>query len=364
MTKLSRYLAAQFTLQSLSLFFVATALVWITQALRLFDVVTAKGQDIFTLLGQASLTTPRLAMVIIYICMGIGLVRAMRSLQGSKELHTIHSTQRTSELYKSIGVFIFGGMIITSLITNWLEPWSNKVYAKWNEEIAADLVGRALNPNKFSEVVPDLVIVIGGRLPDGTIEDFFANDKRDKNTHRTYISKRANIIFDDEGYNISLIDGSMQFKKEDGQYSEISFNRYDLSLDKIDGKTKTSDFVNETNSLSLIKDGLNKGQFSDKILHELNERFSEIPRILALCLLVASLTFFPHAKRGKTLFPIEITVLLIGLGERSISIIISKILPTGLYSSSIILIIIALLIFGSKLFAYNLKLPNFIGAKT
>ncbi len=361
MTKLARYLTTKFIFQSLSIFLVAALLVWITQTLRLFDIITAKGQDIFTLLGQATLTTPRLGMAIIYICMGIGLARVMRSLQDSKELHTIHSTRRTSALFVAIASFIFAGMIVTSLIANWVEPWSNKAYNKWNEEIAADLVGRALNPNRFSEVVPGLIIVIGGRLDDGTITDFFANDKRDEKTQRTYISKRANIIFDDKGYNISLIDGAMQFRREGGQFNEISFNRYDLSLDKLTGETGAKNIVHETDSLALILDGMEQGKISANVWRELNERFMETLRVLALCIFVASITIYPHAKRGKRSFPIEIIVLFIGLGEQVIGVSISKALPTGLYSSSLILITTALLIFSYKQFGY--KLSGFKRAK-
>ena len=348
MSRLVRYLTSLFTIQSLSLFFVASLLVWITQALRLFDVITAKGQDIFVLIGQASLTTPRLAMAIIYICMGIGLARAMRLLQNSKELHTIHSTKKTSDLFKAIAIFIFGGMVFTSIIANWVEPLANKAYSKWNEEVAADLVGRALNPNRFSEVVPGLVIVIGDRLSDGTIVDFFANDKRDKENPRTYISKEAQIVFDEKGYNISLIDGVMQVFKENGEFNEISFNRYDLSLDKLLSETDNKKTTDETDSFTLVKAGIKEGGISPNIWHELNERFSETLRVLALCLFVAALVAYPHARRGKTYFPIELVVLLVGLSERTIGTILSKILPTTQYSSSLILLFIAIVIFAYK----------------
>jgi len=356
MTKLSRYIASQFAIQTLALFFVATLLVWITQTLRLFDVVTAKGQDMITLLGQATLTTPRLAMAIIYICMGMGIARAMRAFQESKELHTIHSTNRLSALYSALAIFIISGMIATTLIANWVEPLSNRAYAKWNEEVAADLVGRALNPNKFSEIVPGLVIVIGDRQADGTIVNFFADDRRDKKTQKTYIAKKAEILFDEKGYNISLIDGSMQFKQSDNQLSVISFNRYDLSLDKLISESNSSKTINETDSFRLIM-----GKLNSTAKKELNERFSETLRVLALCLFVAAISIFPNARRGKKLFPIEIIVLLIGLGERAISVSLSKTLPTAQYSSGLILLIVAILIFIYRFNAHKFAISK--GAK-
>ena len=58
--------------------------------LRLFDIVENKGQSFLTLLGQASLGMPALGIVFLYVCLGIGLGRALRNLQASSELQIIH----------------------------------------------------------------------------------------------------------------------------------------------------------------------------------------------------------------------------------------------------------------------------------
>ena len=348
MTRLSRYLAQQFSIQAFALFIVVAMLVWITQALRLFDLVTAKGQDLLTLLGQATLTTPRLAVVIISICMGIGLARVLRNLQETRELHAIHSLKRTSALWKAIAAFILGGTIAVSLLANFVNPWSQRTSSNWTEEIAADLLGRALNPNRFSEISPGLVVVIGGRFPDGTITEFFADDRRDKNTHRTFISKRAEVVFDDTGYNISLFDGSAQFLRENNQFSEVAFSRYEISLNRIDTTGSASDPIVESDSYELLQDWFTGEKISEIAWNELSSRFTEILRVISICLLVTAIAAYPHAHRGQKFVPLEALVLIIGLADRAVGAMVGKTIPTGDYTGALIILVVAIIILARR----------------
>lgn len=343
MSKLSRYLAKEFILQALPLFLVVTLLVWTTQVLRLFDILTTKGQGIFTLLLQSSLTTPSLAMALIYISMGIGLARVLRSMQQSRELHSIHSLKKTASLWQALGIFTFGGMIFVTLVANIINPYSLKTSTKLNEEIAANLISSTLNPNQFSEISPNLVIVIGGRSMNGKIIDFFADDRRDPKTHKTFISNEAEIVYDDEGYNISLIDGTAQFMRENNQFTQVSFNKYEISLNRIGTDIKQT-AIKETSSFQLILEGTRANKISTAVWKELNTRFSETLRVLALCLLVGAIASYPHARRGRSLLPLEAVVLVIGLGERAIGSVLEKTVITGAYTSGLLLVMFAIII--------------------
>lgn len=318
MNRLAAYLARLFAVDTLSFFVVAAFLVWITQALRLFDLVTAKGQDFLTLIGQATLTMPPLGLTIFFLCVGIGMARALRALQESRELHTIHASARTSALWIATGIFALGSMLAVSILAHWVEPWSKRAYSQWSEEVAADLLGRALNPNKFSEVVPGLVIVIGGRKRDGTIEDFYANDTRDPDTHRTYVAEEAVIVADENGYSLSLRNGAIQYARGDTQFSEVGFSRYALGLDRLVETTGPSGAVEQRSSLALI-DSVRSRASAKPAIFELSKRSAEAVRIFAICLLALALVGFPHARRGNDRVPVEVIVLAFGLGDRVVS---------------------------------------------
>ena len=76
----------------MALFGVAAFLLFLIQCLRLFDLVSSRGQSLLTLLGQAALGMPSLGVVVLYVCLAIGLGRALRTLQDRSELQIIHAS--------------------------------------------------------------------------------------------------------------------------------------------------------------------------------------------------------------------------------------------------------------------------------
>lgn len=355
MSRLSLYLSKLFAVQALALFVIVLILVWITQALRLFDLVTAKGQDLLTLLLQASLTTPPLSRSMIYVCMGIGIVRALQALQTSRELHAIHSGRRVRALWSGLAVFVLGGVIAILLVTNWLEPAAKRAYATSSEQIAADLLGRALNPNKFSEVVPGLVVVIGGRRPDGTVTDFYADDTRDPKARRTYLAASAVIVLDEDGYNLSLKDGALQYQRAGGKFTEIGFSSYQLGLDRPEALNSAAE-IGESDTWTLLSNARASGQMSDAVWREIEQRFSEASRVIALSLLAAAMAGFPHARRGNGFLPAEVIILVVGLGERALSAVVADGAITGHSTGAVIIFGAALLIIWSKAFGFSFSI--------
>ena len=122
MSRLSIYLSRQYLASALSLFGAVAFLVWINQTLKLFDLVTAKGQSLLTLIGQSLLTTPPLSRAMLYICIGIGIARTLNALQVSRELHTIHATRRIGALWSSLFVTATVSALAVGLLAHWIEP--------------------------------------------------------------------------------------------------------------------------------------------------------------------------------------------------------------------------------------------------
>lgn len=354
MTRLSGYLLRLFSTGALVFFAVAGFLIYVVQTLGLFDLVTAKGQDVFTLFGQSALITPSLALQIIYICMAVGMTRALRGLQLSRELHTVHSSGRLKALWQAAGVFVLGGMVIISGIAHWLEPTANRLYANWSAEITADLVGRSLNPNRFSEVVPGLIMVIGGRARDGSVIDFFADDSRNPRFKRTYVAKRAVIVSGPEGYNLALSDGAIQYLRPGGQFTEINFSRYELGLDPFGDDANDVEQLGQHSSLKIIADAGGLGALNHDRLNVLSKRFAEATRLAALCLLVFCLTAFPTGQRQASRVPLEIIIVVIALADRGIGSVLMSGSLISHHLGAIILLISACFALSIQLYGNHL----------
>lgn len=319
MAHLSRYLLRLLSFEALALFAVAGFLLFLIQCLRLFDLVSDRGQSIFTLMGQALLGMPSLAVAVLYVCAGIGLGRGLRILQENSELAVIHSSRLVAPLIRSIFAYAIGAAIFVLCLSNVVEPLSNKATRIWSENIAADLVSRSMIPHRFTEVLDGVSMIIGSRDTQGQITDFFADDSRTPELRRTYFAKRAVITRDESGYILRMFDGAVQNLSNTKRLSQISFARYDLALDELTGDTGPGDRLAQTSSIEMIWSAIQTGSFPAEELRILITRSVEGLRVLAICLFIGSLTAFPSGNRRGRGLPLEVTVLTAAFVERGIT---------------------------------------------
>lgn len=354
MDKLSRYLQRQFFAQALTIFLAGGALIWLMQLLRLFDLVAAQGQNILTLMGQSALTTPTYARTILYVCFAIGLVRALRALQGSRELHTIHAAQRTSSLWKAITVFTLVGALAVSITAHFIEPASKQKSVEWSAEIAADLVGRSLTPGRFSSARDGLVFNIAERQSDGTLVDFFFDDTTNADTRRTYFAETANVYKDSNGYQLILNDGSIQYESRDATgISHIQFVQYHISLSTLIEESSPNRGLDQLSTPRLFELIADKN-FKDSrtAYYLLHGRFADGLRALALALFVTAACAFPSGRRRDSKIPMELVVLIVAFGEQVLSGFMKG--TAAFYAVPSVIIILSILWFAVRTqFAYR-----------
>ena len=86
MTRIERYIFRTATLAFLAGLFALTAVVWVTQALRQFDLLTSKGQTIVVFLTMTGLTIPSLVAIIAPVALFAGVLYCLNKLNGDSEL--------------------------------------------------------------------------------------------------------------------------------------------------------------------------------------------------------------------------------------------------------------------------------------
>ncbi|HEY4201466.1 MAG TPA: LptF/LptG family permease [Devosiaceae bacterium] len=347
MSRLTVYLVRLFSSNAIAFAVVASVLIWLIQCLRIFDVVSVKGQGILTLLGQAVLTMPPLLIVFLYVCWGIGLGRALRDLQASQELHSIHSSRRLRALFEAVAVFTALGAVILLLLSNFVDPIATRKLNDWSASIAADLVSRTLRPHRFAEVVPGVVMVIGNRSGLGEITDFFADDKRDPAVRRTYVARSATVSSDENGYVLNLRDGYLQYLSDGNEFSQVSFASYNLGLERLTQPADDRNGLKESNSLELIREALTTGIWDKQAVSLLATRAAEGLRIVGMSILVAGLAGFPSGRRRRRGLPLELTVLVAAFGERLVTAYTPG--PIAPFAGALVMLAIGILLLLYKL---------------
>lgn len=344
MARLSRYLLKLFSVEATSILAVAAILLFLIQCLRLFDLVSTRGQGLLTLLGQAALGMPSLGIVFLYVCLAIGLGRALRGLQDKSELQIIHVSALVPALMQAVLAYALGGMVLLLGLAHIVDPASVRTTSAWSESIAADLVSRSMIPHRFTEVVTGVSMIIGSRDLEGQITEFFADDTRNITSRRTYFAKSALITRDDQGFVLRLRDGAIQQFSATKRLSEISFTRYDLALDALTGETEATDSLARTSSVEIVGKALSGKDLSRNEVRALVRRSVEGLRVVGLCLFVAALAAFPTGDRRRISVPIELVALGAAFAERGITSYVKLPTPIDLVSGPLLLTLVALVV--------------------
>lgn len=327
----------------MALFAVAAFLLFLIQCLRLFDLVSDKGQNVLTLVGQTLLTMPGLGVAFLYVCLGIGLGRALRGLQASSELGIIHSNGLLPVLLRAIGLYTLIGTLAVLLLSHVADPLGSRATNDWSTSIAADLVSRSMIPHRFTSLGGGVSMVIGGRDSRGNISDFFADDPRDPDLHRTYFARAAIITHDEQGYVLRMRDGAVQYLTADGRFSQVAFKQYDLPMDRLAADSGAADGLAQSPSYDLVATALETGHWDPAVVKTLLKRSGEGLRVLALCALVTALALFPSGRRRGDA-PVEIVVLGAAFIERALTSYVVGPGILGVASGSVIILAAALVL--------------------
>lgn len=345
MRRLTLYLARLFATDAVILTGIVCLLLWMVNCLRQFEIVSVKGQGFGTLAVQALYTMPPLALAFFYICVGIGMIRALNAIGLNRELHIIHATRGTSGLWRAAALVIGGAVVLVMLFAHVVEPASNRKYAELAADVAADLVSSTLRPGRFTQVTPGVILLIGRRLPGGEIVDFYADDRRNPDSRRTYIAESARVSSDGENYVLELRDGTLQYVGDDGRYSEVRFTRYDISVESLAQPISGGDTMAERSSFDLIGEALATGYLSPDATKRILDRSAEGLRVIGIGLFTLAIGAFPSGKRARFPMPLEAIVLLVGFAERGVG----TYSPLGVGTGSILLILISGAVLAAKL---------------
>ena len=348
MARLSRYLLGLFWSEAMALFAVAAFLLFLIQCLRLFDDLAQKGQSLFTMLGQALLGMPALGTGFLYVCLGIGLGRALRTLQGNSELQVMHVNALLPALVRAILAYIAMGALLLLLLAHIVTPLSQRLLGDWTAQIAADVVSRSMVPHKIVALSNGVSVTMDARDASGDITGFFADDNRNPKARRTYFARTAIITRDTEGYVLRMQDGAIQQFNEGGHLSEFRFGRYDLNVDELTGKPSFSGGTEQT-SFGLVAQALAAKSWPPEITAELLRRSVEALRVIAICLLVAALAMFPSGDRRPAQVPMEFVVLGAAFVERGFGTFVPLPGPLAQASGPLLLAFAALALLAVRL---------------
>jgi lipopolysaccharide export system permease protein len=242
MGRLDRYILVTAGGAFLAVLLVLTSMVWVTTALRRFDLLTSQGQTIWVFLTVTALSLPTLMVVVAPIALFLAIVYTLHKLNSDSELVAMSAAGVSPwHLLRAPLAFSVVIAIVSTIVSADFGPRSLRSLRDQISLVNADIVTNVAIPGRFTSIERGLTFHVRERAPGGTLLGIFINDERSPAQATTYIAERGRIVPSGSALILVLEQGTLQ--RGGGRNSSIvEFERYGFDLSQFDPTTATAAF--------------------------------------------------------------------------------------------------------------------------
>ncbi|WP_075217856.1 LptF/LptG family permease [Mongoliimonas terrestris] len=304
MHKLATHMFLRTGLVFLAVLTTLTGIVWVTQALRRFDLVTAKGQAIVTYLGMTFLAVPFLTTVVAPFALVIAMVVVLSSMHSDSELVALTAAggSHRQVAWPFVGLGLIVGIWV-AFISLFAGPQSLQTLRDMTNQIRADVVANVLQPGRFVEIDENFTFHIRNRAGDGSLEGLFIYDSRDPEFLFTYTAERGRVV---EALGRSLVvmeNGTIERTRRADQSSTfVAFGSYGFDLSELQPEGNDRPYqVNERTILQLLatpRDDPFRARREDQFQAEIHNRLTVGLYPVVMVLAVLLFLGLPRTTRG------------------------------------------------------------------
>jgi lipopolysaccharide export system permease protein len=258
---------------------VLTAVIWLTQAMRDFDLMTTKGQSLIVFFHITGLIIPSLLMVISPIALFIAVLFALNKLNSDSELVVSASAGLSPfQLFRPFAALIVAVSLFSAFMSVYAMPWSFRALRDALTEVQSDFLTRIVRPGTFNMLEPGLFFHYRDRGPGGSLLGIFMIDRRDEGQNNVYLAETGIASKVGEQNYLVLETGTIQRQDKGSETpAMIVFDSYALDLSHFGSRNEGAPLKpRERTTADLLKYDVadryvreNEGRFRA----ELHERF-------------------------------------------------------------------------------------------
>ena len=312
MPRISSYVLRQL-IGPIALFaFLMTCVVWLSQSLRLLDLVINRGQSAPTFVYLTFLLLPSLLVIILPIAFFAGALYGLHKLNTDSELVVMWSSGY-SRMQLAVPVFVAAAAVaaLTYLCGLYLMPLGQRMMKDKVFDIRADIGAAVLNEGQFNTPATGLTVFIRELTSDGRIRGVLVHDNRKENSPVTYLAESGRLAQTPGGARLIMNDGTIeQSAASGGQLSVLKFQRYVFNLDQFSGQQRQSERETSERYLPELLWPTFKKEPGPRVRNiyfaEAHNRLSEPLYCFAFALI--ALAAVTRGRRGRGAYAVRLTV--------------------------------------------------------
>ncbi|MGB6085292.1 LPS export ABC transporter permease LptF [Parvibaculum sp.] len=210
-TSLSRYLFIQVLGPFLVASFVLTGIIWLTQALRMLDVLITQGQTLLTFFELTAFALPGTLMIVLPISLFCAVLYALHKLIGDSEIVVMFAAgiSRWRVAIPIVAVALLTSVIILSF-SIYLAPAGLRELKSRLYEIRSDVATSMIREGTFSNPASGLTVYVRDRDSGGAAHGILVHDGRNPEEPITYMAETGTLINGANGPMLVMFNGNIQ----------------------------------------------------------------------------------------------------------------------------------------------------------
>lgn len=282
-----------------------TVIVWMTQALREIDLVTAKGQTLQLFLVISSLAIPSLVVVLAPIALLIAILYTMNTLHQESELVIIAaaggSPKRVTRPLLWLSLFV---ALLTAFLSIYVAPAGLQQLRGHVTQVRADLISSIMIPGAFTDVDSGLMVHIKERSVDGFLGGILISDTRNPEISFQYLADRGALVETGPSTYLVMQNGNIvRREKAENSSSIIEFESYAFDLSQFRERTTNAGYrTKERSTMELLGDLLSpdaeENSKRSELGAELHSRF--VAPLYAFCFAMVAMLFMASPQTTRS----------------------------------------------------------------
>ncbi len=214
-----------------------TAVIWVTQALHDFDLVTSQGQTILVFMGITGLIIPLLVLVIAPIALLIAVAHVLNKLSTDSEIIVMNAAGMSPwVLFRAFMTVAVVVALLVAAISAYFAPKGLRMLRDWITEVRANVVSSVVKPGRFTALESGVTIHIRQRRANGELAGILLDDRRNPKERLTVLAENGELLDNDKGTFLILQKGIVQRHAADQRDpAMVVFDRYAFDLSQFSG---------------------------------------------------------------------------------------------------------------------------------
>ena len=251
MKKINVYIIKQLLLGFVLMALGMTALIWLSQSLRMIDWIVNKGVSVSLFIELTLLVLPNFIAIITPLAFFIVVLFVYQRLISDRELVVMKATGMSAfDLAKPA---IYVGIVLVILgyfLTLFLVPYSVSEFKELRFKIRNNLAQVVIQEGEFNQLPNQITAYVRVFKPSGHLEGILIHDDRNPNKRVVMVAKDGLYLMGDGEARIVMHDGTRQeYNRQTGVFSSLSFEQNTITFEE----NKTSQVRNLTEEEQSLK---------------------------------------------------------------------------------------------------------------